>query len=77
MANFILSMASIYSFKMAFVCMYADLYSRTVNIRKCALYLVAAFVPLAFVTVVSVALLNCRPLSFAWLVGCFHPVNSS
>lgn len=60
------TLISLWVFKLAFTFMYADLYARTVNIRKHGLYVAAVFVPLSFVAVILAASLECRPLSTTW-----------
>ena len=66
------SLTAIWAFKLAFAFMYADLYSRTVNIRKHGLYITIVFVPLSFVAVILATLLECRPLSKTWCVRPYH-----
>ena len=46
--------------------MYADLYQRTVNIRRYALYFAFAFIPLSYIALIVVSFMECRPLNQTW-----------
>ncbi|KAF8538173.1 hypothetical protein BDD12DRAFT_885934 [Trichophaea hybrida] len=66
LAIYILAVTEIWSVKAAFIFMYADLYSRTVNVRKHALYATAAFIPLTYIGLIITALKECTPFSDNW-----------
>jgi hypothetical protein len=63
---YILAVTEIWAFKGAFIFMYADLYDRTVNVRKHGLYATAALIPLTYIGLLIAALMECRPLSENW-----------
>ncbi|KAF8242566.1 hypothetical protein K440DRAFT_116562 [Wilcoxina mikolae CBS 423.85] len=66
LAIYILAVTEIWSVKAAFIFMYADLYNRTVNIRKHGLYATAAFIPLTYIGLIITALKECTPFSDNW-----------
>ncbi|KAF8539016.1 hypothetical protein BDD12DRAFT_839886 [Trichophaea hybrida] len=56
----------LWAFKIAFLFMYADLYQRTVNIRRYPLYFAFAFIPLSYVGLIVASFMECRPLGLNW-----------
>ncbi|KAI5812253.1 hypothetical protein BZA77DRAFT_390776 [Pyronema omphalodes] len=64
--NVFVSITSIWALKAAFLCMYGDLYTRIVNIRMTAFYITVGYVFACFVTLITYALLQCRPISSVW-----------